>query len=194
MFHYTIKALDRATWNGFAAMVERNTGLFSGCWCTWFHDGVCERGPEERNPQFKKRMVEAGIARAALVYDGDDAVAWAEFAVGVGPVSMMSPRARSGVRTRGTTGALDLIAADGGVGVGQLEVGLAGLDHFRQGRQRPLGAGPGRCDDRLVPLVEPSVCFAAGRAGPSSRQPVLGGSRLSAEQPDAYRALHRLTA
>jgi hypothetical protein len=46
MSDYTIKALDRATWNDFAAMVERNTGLFSGCWCTWFHDGVCERGPE----------------------------------------------------------------------------------------------------------------------------------------------------
>jgi hypothetical protein len=79
MSDYTIKALDRATWNDFAAMVERNTGLFSGCWCTWLHDGVCERGPEERNPESKRRMVEAGVARAALVYDGDDAVAWAEF-------------------------------------------------------------------------------------------------------------------
>jgi GNAT superfamily N-acetyltransferase len=61
-------------------MVERNGGLFSGCWCTWFHHGVPEgRGEDENNRDFKERMVRAGVAHAALVYDGDEAVAWAEF-------------------------------------------------------------------------------------------------------------------
>lgn len=58
----TVKALDPSTWEEFAAMVERNGGLFSGCWCTWFHPQVRE-----------------GVAHAALVYDGDEAVAWAEY-------------------------------------------------------------------------------------------------------------------
>jgi GNAT superfamily N-acetyltransferase len=80
MSDYAITALTPETWPDFAALVERNTGLFSGCWCVWFHHGVADgRGEDEPNPQFKKRMVEAGIAHAALVYDGPDAVAWAEY-------------------------------------------------------------------------------------------------------------------
>jgi GNAT superfamily N-acetyltransferase len=76
----TIKALDSSTWDDFAALVERNTGLFSGCWCVHFHHGVPDgRGEDEPNRDFKRRMVEAGVAHAALVYDGPDAVAWAEY-------------------------------------------------------------------------------------------------------------------
>ena len=76
----TIKALDPSTWDDFEALVERTGGLFSGCWCVHFHHGVPDgRGEDETNRDFKKRMVEAGIAHAALVYDGPDAVAWAEF-------------------------------------------------------------------------------------------------------------------
>src|SRR5207249_199903 len=30
---YTVKALDESTWAAFAALVERNTGVFGGCWC-----------------------------------------------------------------------------------------------------------------------------------------------------------------
>src|SRR3954468_17965153 len=75
-----IRALTPDTWDDFAALVERNGGLFSGCWCTWFHHGVpAGRGEDEANRDFKHRMVVAGVAHAALVYDGDLAVAWAEF-------------------------------------------------------------------------------------------------------------------
>src|ERR1700712_463986 len=77
---HVVKALDPSTWPDFAALVERNGGLFGGCWCNWFHHGVPDgRGEEEDNRDFKERMVRAGIAHAALVYDGDLAVAWAEF-------------------------------------------------------------------------------------------------------------------
>ena len=34
---YTIKALDESTWHAFAALVERNNGVFGGCWCIGFH-------------------------------------------------------------------------------------------------------------------------------------------------------------
>ena len=77
---YEIKALTPDTWPDFEALVERTGGLFSGCWCVHFHHGVPDgRGEDEGNRDFKRRMVLAGVAHAALVYDGDLAVAWAEF-------------------------------------------------------------------------------------------------------------------
>jgi GNAT superfamily N-acetyltransferase len=77
MDDYTIKALDESTWDDFAAMVERNSGLFSGCWCTWFHPQV--REDEEPNRAYKERMVREGVAHAALVFSDGEAVAWAEY-------------------------------------------------------------------------------------------------------------------
>ncbi len=77
MDDYTVKALDASTWDGFAAMVERNSGLFSGCWCTWFHPQV--REGEEPNRVYKERMVREGVAHAALVFAEGEAVAWAEY-------------------------------------------------------------------------------------------------------------------
>jgi hypothetical protein len=35
---YTVKALDESTWPAFAALVERNNGVFGGCWCMGFHE------------------------------------------------------------------------------------------------------------------------------------------------------------
>ena len=29
---YTVKALDESTWAAFAPLVERNNGIFGGCW------------------------------------------------------------------------------------------------------------------------------------------------------------------
>jgi GNAT superfamily N-acetyltransferase len=77
MDDHTIKALDTSTWPDFAAMVERNAGLFSGCWCTWFHPQ--DREDDETNRPYKERMVRERVAHAALVYDGADAIAWAEY-------------------------------------------------------------------------------------------------------------------
>lgn len=77
---YEIKALTPQTWPDFEALVERNGGLFSGCWCSWFHHSrPDDRREDESSHDFKERMVMAGVAHAALVYDADDAVAWAEF-------------------------------------------------------------------------------------------------------------------
>jgi GNAT superfamily N-acetyltransferase len=77
---FVVKPLDASTWSDFAALIERNSGLFSGCWCTYFH---LHPDPPERealgNRAFKKKLVEAGHTHAALVFDGDEAVAWAQF-------------------------------------------------------------------------------------------------------------------
>ena len=80
MSDYTIRALTPETFGDFAALVERNKGMFASCWCTWFHPE--DREPDstaEDNRAFKKRRVDEGIAHAALVYEADLAIAWAEY-------------------------------------------------------------------------------------------------------------------
>ena len=63
-----------------AALVERNKGMFASCWCTHFHPDCAEKGQSaEGNRALKQRLVADGIAHASLVYDGDRAVAWAEY-------------------------------------------------------------------------------------------------------------------
>ncbi|GAA1798697.1 GNAT family N-acetyltransferase [Nostocoides veronense] len=80
---YRIEALTPQTWPAFEALVMRHNGIFGGCWCTWFHDGhpSCEGRGEtyEGNRAVKKRLVDEGVAHAALVMAGEEAVAWAEY-------------------------------------------------------------------------------------------------------------------
>ena len=80
MSDFVIKALTPETFDDFAALVERNKGMFASCWCTWFHPDCAEKGQTaEGNRALKQRLVDEGIAHAALVYDDDRAVAWAEY-------------------------------------------------------------------------------------------------------------------
>ena len=116
-------------------MNERNSSLFSGCWCTWFHPQV--REAEERNPAYKERMVREGVAHAALVFTDGEAVAWAEFGTPeelpnihhrkqyeegvVAPpdyritcINVDKRHRRVGLAAFALRGALDLIAREGG--------------------------------------------------------------------------------
>jgi hypothetical protein len=34
---YTVRALDDSTWPAFAELVERNNGIFGGCWRMGMH-------------------------------------------------------------------------------------------------------------------------------------------------------------
>lgn len=77
---YEIKALSAETWAAFDDLVMRHNGIFGGCWCIWFHPDGPERGQgAEANRSLKRQYVEAGKAHAALVFDGDEAIAWCEF-------------------------------------------------------------------------------------------------------------------
>ncbi|WP_375400051.1 GNAT family N-acetyltransferase [uncultured Amnibacterium sp.] len=83
---YEIRALSTETWDAFAELVERhNGGRFGGCWCTWFHrptHSAPVAGQEqsaERTRAFKRDLVETGRAHAALVFDGEKAVGWAQY-------------------------------------------------------------------------------------------------------------------
>jgi hypothetical protein len=80
MSDYLVKALSPETWDAFAALVERHNGVFGGCWCTWFHTFSADKSRTfEGNRALKERLVREGRAHAALVFDGDDAVAWCQY-------------------------------------------------------------------------------------------------------------------
>ena len=79
---YTVKALDESTWDAFAALVERNNGVFGGCWCMGFHAaGVGTETTPALNRERKLERVRAGTTHAALVFDGDDCLGWCQFGV-----------------------------------------------------------------------------------------------------------------
>ena len=78
---HPIEPLEERTWDAFAGLAERHNGVWGGCWCTWFHlyPDPTEERRELGHREFKRRLVVAGRAHAALVMDGDDAVAWAQY-------------------------------------------------------------------------------------------------------------------
>lgn len=77
---FEIRPLTPDSWPAFADLVERQSGLFCECWCINFH---CYPDPPERrqigNRALKQRLVAEGRAHAALVFDGDEALAWAQY-------------------------------------------------------------------------------------------------------------------
>jgi hypothetical protein len=138
MTTYTIKALDETTWDAFAALVERNNGVFGGCWCMGFHpEGGDKKTTPALNRRRKHERVQEGRAHAALVFDGDGCVGWCQFGA-PDEVPRIKSRAayekdrsispdwriacnfvgkghrRRGVATAALAGALDLIAGLGG--------------------------------------------------------------------------------
>ena len=77
---YRIEALGPQTWDAFADLAGRHNGVWGGCWCTYFHRGIDDsERTQVGNQAYKQRLVEQGRAHAALVFDGDVAVAWCQF-------------------------------------------------------------------------------------------------------------------
>jgi hypothetical protein len=63
----TVRPLDAASWDAFAELVERNNGIFGGCWCIGFHPERSQKGISHRS--VKEDRVRTGRAHAALVLD-----------------------------------------------------------------------------------------------------------------------------
>jgi GNAT superfamily N-acetyltransferase len=76
---YKIAALDESTWPAFEALVERNNGVFGGCWCIGFHPEGVARGNSPLNRERKHDRVREGSTHSALVFDGADCVGWCQF-------------------------------------------------------------------------------------------------------------------
>jgi len=74
----TIAELGPATWDAFADLVERNNGIYGGCWCIAFHVEYQRRVSDPRT--LKEALVRAGRAHAALVLDdGGNAQGWCQY-------------------------------------------------------------------------------------------------------------------
>jgi len=73
-----VRALDAATWDAFAELVERNNGIFGGCWCLGWHPEGRQKGLDRRS--VKEDRVQTGRAHAALVLDEDGvAQGWCQY-------------------------------------------------------------------------------------------------------------------
>ncbi len=75
---YTSRPLGASTWDAFAELVERNNGIFGGCWCIGYHP---ECGQRELNYRaVKEARVREGRAHAALVFDASGtAQGWCQY-------------------------------------------------------------------------------------------------------------------
>ncbi|GAA3455373.1 GNAT family N-acetyltransferase [Dactylosporangium matsuzakiense] len=80
MTDFDVRALDAATWDGFAALVAAHNGVFGGCWCMAFHaEGVGRGRTPADNRAAKEARVRDGRAHAALVYEGEACVGWCQY-------------------------------------------------------------------------------------------------------------------
>jgi ribosomal protein S18 acetylase RimI-like enzyme len=75
----TVRPLDASTWDAFAELVDRNNGVFGGCWCMGYHPEGCFQGVIG-NRHAKQDRVQAGDAHAALVFDENGAAqGWCQY-------------------------------------------------------------------------------------------------------------------
>jgi ribosomal protein S18 acetylase RimI-like enzyme len=75
---YTVRPLDASTWDAFAELVERNNGVFGGCWCIGYHLDVRQPGLDHRAA--KEARVREDRAHAALVFDDSGAAqGWCQY-------------------------------------------------------------------------------------------------------------------
>lgn len=151
---FAVRELDASTWDAFAELVERNNGVYGGCWCIPNHPEY-QRGVSDPRA-LKEELVRSGRAHAALVVDGSGlAQGWCQY----GPADELElkhrrayeadapPPARwriacvfvdkrhrhQGVARVALTGALGLIATAGGglvEAISETTAGRAAQDRF----------------------------------------------------------------
>lgn len=66
---FSVLSLDASTWGQFAELVERNNGIYGGCWCISYHPECGQKGIDYRKA--KEERVKSGRAHHALVVDED---------------------------------------------------------------------------------------------------------------------------
>jgi ribosomal protein S18 acetylase RimI-like enzyme len=75
---YSIRPLNASTWDAFAELVERNNGIYGGCWCIAYHPECGQRDLIYRD--VKEDRVKTGRAHAALVFDdAGKAQGWCQY-------------------------------------------------------------------------------------------------------------------
>jgi ribosomal protein S18 acetylase RimI-like enzyme len=75
---FTTRPLDGSTWDAFAELVERNNGVYGGCWCIAYH--LARRSQQVDPRADKEDRVRTDRAHAALVFDADGlAQGWCQY-------------------------------------------------------------------------------------------------------------------
>jgi ribosomal protein S18 acetylase RimI-like enzyme len=75
---YSVRPLNASTWNAFAELVQRNNGIYGGCWCISYHPECGQRDLNYR--EVKEDRVKTGRAHAALVFDDNGkAQGWCQY-------------------------------------------------------------------------------------------------------------------
>lgn len=73
-----VTTLDSSTWDAFSELVERNNGIYGGCWCAPNHVEY-QRGVSDTK-SLKRKLVRTGRAHAALVIDDNGlAQGWCQY-------------------------------------------------------------------------------------------------------------------
>jgi len=135
---HVIKPLTPETFPAWLALAQKHNGVWGGCYCSYFHGDTDATVKDDYDrATFKQRLVDEGVAHAALVFEGDTAIAWCEYgSPGELPgiyhrkeydAGEQNPapwritcffvdrdHRRSGVAREALDGALDLIALAGG--------------------------------------------------------------------------------
>jgi GNAT superfamily N-acetyltransferase len=151
---WTTRPLDASTWDAFAELVERNNGVYGGCWCIVHHPEY-QRGVSDPRT-LKRQLVHDGRAHAALVLDeGGQAQGWCQYgrkdelllkhrrgyekeppavaAWRVACIFVDKRHRRDGVARAALGGALGQIADEGGgvvEAVSEVTLGRAAQDRF----------------------------------------------------------------
>jgi len=75
---YSVGRLEADTWDDFAELVERNNGIYGGCWCIPNHVEY-QRGISDPRT-LKEQLVRGGQAHATLVFDAEGkAQGWCQY-------------------------------------------------------------------------------------------------------------------
>ena len=76
MTSHVIRPLTPETFPAWLALAEKHNGVWGGCYCSYFHGDTEHTVKSEYDrATFKRRLVDEGVAHAALVFDGDAAIA-----------------------------------------------------------------------------------------------------------------------
>lgn len=88
----TTRLLTTDTWDDFTELVERNNGVWGGCWCMGFHaQGLTSSSEDNRDA--KRQLVDQGAVRQVLVFDDDRCVGWCQFGTPVDLPNIKNQRA-----------------------------------------------------------------------------------------------------
>ncbi len=144
MSDFEVRPLDADSWEAWAVLAEAHGGVWNGCWCVSFHQpdpAMPPKGEPAARIAFRRAwkasLVRAGESHSAVVFDGDEAIGWAQFGRTAelpriehrrryeeglaAPPDWRIPcmfvgrgHRRQGVAEVALLGALELIAAEGG--------------------------------------------------------------------------------